>query len=276
MRIVELREKLQASKIEGRERPWGYKWLQRGPSIYITWFLIKTPIKPNTISAFNLLVGLAAVYSVTQLNFWWQLAGILLLYLNLLLDKVDGEVARYKNIYSLRGVYLDEINHYAIPPLFFLGLGWSLAHVSTVFSDHIILLTAAIAALGSIWLRLSHNLKYHIYFKKYRGQERLFADPFGGPTSEVEGLGVDTATIKKQYPIFRNILWFFHQFQDQLWVVIVLLAGLLYEYFLMPDAFFHSVLSWMLIGFAALYVLIFVENIIKGLLSIEKSVSALQ
>src|SRR3989344_7467067 len=118
--IQELREKLQREKLEGRERPWGYRLLQRGPSIYITKLFLKTPITPNQLTLLSIAFGITGSIFVLGLTPASKLAGIFFLYLNLVFDRVDGEVARYKGIYSLKGIFLDELNHLLVPPLFFL------------------------------------------------------------------------------------------------------------------------------------------------------------
>lgn len=41
--------------------------------------------------------------------------GFLTVYLSFLLDKSDGEIARFKHLYLLRGIYLDELYHTLVP-----------------------------------------------------------------------------------------------------------------------------------------------------------------
>ena len=108
--IAQLRDILQREKLEGRERPWGYRLFQRGPSIYITWLLLRTPITPNAVTLLSILSGVGGAYLLLYPNWKVKLAALFLFYLNLLLDRVDGEIARYKKQFSLKGIYLDELN----------------------------------------------------------------------------------------------------------------------------------------------------------------------
>ena len=55
------------------------------------------------------------------------LCGVLALVLYMLMDKVDGELARYYQRFSIVGVYLDELGHNFAPAGVFIGLGLHLA-----------------------------------------------------------------------------------------------------------------------------------------------------
>ena len=110
----ELRELLQSEKVKpvGWERPWGYVLLQRGPSIYLTRLALRYNLLPNHITLAGIAAGLSGSLLVFYGNKFGMAAGVFLLYVNILADKVDGEVARYRihkgsgGVYH-RGVYLD-------------------------------------------------------------------------------------------------------------------------------------------------------------------------
>lgn len=91
-------------------------------SIYITWLLLKTPIKPNQISVVGLLTGLAAIVCLAQGQGAFLLLGVFLAQLMMVLDAVDGEVARYRKITSLEGHFLDAVGYQLITGLLFIGV----------------------------------------------------------------------------------------------------------------------------------------------------------
>ena len=96
----------------------GYTF-HREVSIYVTKFLLTffPKIKPNTVSFLMIFVSLIGCLLLLSSCAYTAGTGIFLVYLGFILDKVDGEIARYKNTYSLRGGYLDEVYHMLIPNL---------------------------------------------------------------------------------------------------------------------------------------------------------------
>jgi phosphatidylglycerophosphate synthase len=119
--IRELTDKTQADK-RAKSFPlmWGYSW-HRNISIYLTWFLLKIfpRIKPQQVSCLMIVIGLVGALAILLgPNFTSKalvISGFLAIYLSFLLDKSDGEIARFKHIYPLRGVYLDELYHTLVP-----------------------------------------------------------------------------------------------------------------------------------------------------------------
>ncbi len=270
--ITELRKNLQAYKYENRERPWGYRYFQRGPSIYLTKLAIKLNLTPNQITLTGISLGIAgSVLVFFALPF--KILGAILLYLNILSDKVDGEVARYRiqnNLGSvyLRGVYLDELNHLIIPPLFLLGI--TLGIISRFPYDvSFLTLMGLAAALALPFLRVYHSLAPQIFMKKYIKHPELFASLPEKNVSDPVG------NIKKRHGILRRILQTIHQLQD--FFIIVFLFFIAFGLELAFPAFRPSLLSGLLlVAFGILLPLIVIENSIKGFFSIEYRVRDLK
>lgn len=159
--IKELREICQKQKTTDKNFASAYGYLfHRWISIYITnFFLVVFPaIKPNYISALMVVISLAGVAMLAILaEASWQILGIILVYFGFLLDKVDGEIARYKNLFPLRGIYLDEIYHAVIPSAFIFGFLRSQA-TESVLSAYVLVLVVYFILLNrygrKIWLIL--------------------------------------------------------------------------------------------------------------------------
>lgn len=264
--IQELREQLQKEKIEGRERPWAYRLLQRGPSIYITRILLTTPITPNQLTVISILLSLGGCALLLHPLWHYKLIGLFLFYLNLIFDRVDGEVARYKKIYSLKGIYLDEINHLIIPPLFFVALGWGISS-SSILPRNTLLLTSVAAALASVFLRATLNLPYHIFMKKYIKYKSIL------PISETKET---VASIRSAYAALYPAVRTMHQLQDLLHIIILFAIAFTGEYFLLPDYFLFPVSSYLLVGFGIFLTFFTIENILKGTRTIEARMSELE
>jgi len=86
-------------------------------SIYLTRFLLTVwpSVRPDFVSLIMILAGIGGTVLLSFSNFNTAILGVFLVYSSFLLDKVDGEIARYKKLFSLRGIYLDEIYHAIVP-----------------------------------------------------------------------------------------------------------------------------------------------------------------
>ena len=79
----------------------------RKVSFYIvTKYLMNRNITPNQITIFRNILLILAFISFMGLNHWYIL-GFILFQISELLDSVDGDVARYKNLGSKLGVWLE-------------------------------------------------------------------------------------------------------------------------------------------------------------------------
>ena len=161
-RIKELREICQSDKRKHRSlSDWGY--LQhRKFSIYITFALLKIfgrKINPNCVSVFNLLFGMALLWLIaTAKSQPFFVLLMLLFYFSFLLDKVDGEIARYQKRATLKGVYLDEIYHSFVLNGFILAVAASRGF-----------LFLGVAGFFLFFLnRYLHKIRYFIYAQKYK------------------------------------------------------------------------------------------------------------
>lgn len=148
--IKELRKICQEQKTIGKNFALAKGYLlHRRFSIYLTkFFLVFFPsIKPNFISLLMVLASLSGfVFLIVYGGRYWLL-GIFLFYFGFLLDRVDGEVARYKKLFPLRGVYLDEMYHAATPALLLFGIMYEPAS-KNIFAAALTGLTAYLILLN--------------------------------------------------------------------------------------------------------------------------------
>lgn len=91
-------------------------------SIYITRILIKTPITPNQITLFSIFIILFTAGLFATGNYFLSLLTIIPMELVIILDCVDGEVARYKKSFSLNGVFIEKLPEVISLPLIYGGV----------------------------------------------------------------------------------------------------------------------------------------------------------
>ena len=105
------------------------KYIVRPISIYFTWLIVRSPLSANNITFLQIIVGcLGALFLAFPYNNL-PIYGVLLIQISYILDCVDGEVARWKNLESDRGIYLDLICHTIIISLYMFCFGYGLWNV---------------------------------------------------------------------------------------------------------------------------------------------------
>ncbi|NLN63530.1 MAG: CDP-alcohol phosphatidyltransferase family protein [Myxococcales bacterium] len=138
--------------------------LNRKISVALTRLLVKTPLRPNTltlfISALGLLSGVAAFFPEVPLAL--VLAGVLF-QTQSILDGCDGELARLRFQFSTRGQWLDTIGDDLTNYAFCLGLGLGQARV---LDAPWLVAAALVVLLFQLW---SSGIMYQRIYKMKTG-----------------------------------------------------------------------------------------------------------
>jgi phosphatidylglycerophosphate synthase len=123
--VAELRAVTQPASLFARNsgEHWAGKLYMRRISPYLTRPLLRTRITPNAVTWFMMVVGLAAAGVLTLPGLAAAAGALLLVQFQLLLDCVDGEMARWQERRSPRGVYLDQIAHHLTETAILIALG---------------------------------------------------------------------------------------------------------------------------------------------------------
>ena len=164
--ISELRRICQPEYEQVRYNPYYryYRRFFRLFSIYLTRLLLKINTPANLISIFGILFGIIGSIYFYLSNF---LVGSIILQLWLLMDTLDGEVARYyyskhkqKN-YLIKGELLDLNSHHLIHSLIFIGFSLGLYNLT----KNINMIYLGIIALFSLLLNELIDLnKFKVLF----------------------------------------------------------------------------------------------------------------
>ncbi|HEY9276526.1 MAG TPA: CDP-alcohol phosphatidyltransferase family protein, partial [Candidatus Nanopelagicaceae bacterium] len=90
----------------------------------LTWVAVKIGATPNQVTLLSFLIGLFSAYSFSRGGFASTLLGALLLQLSIIVDCVDGELARYTRKFSSLGAWLDAVTDRVKEYLVFFGLAY--------------------------------------------------------------------------------------------------------------------------------------------------------
>jgi phosphatidylglycerophosphate synthase len=123
--IAELRAVGQPASIFARNsgEHWAGRLYVRRASPYLTRVLLRAGVSPDAATALMILVGLLAALSLSLGGIGGALGAVALIQLQILLDCSDGELARWLDRRSPRGVYLDRIGHWLTEAALPIGLG---------------------------------------------------------------------------------------------------------------------------------------------------------
>ena len=122
--IAQLRTVCQPISVTGRSNAehWVADLYLRRISLYLTKLLLKTSITANGITYLMIASGISISLAL-QINGWIGLIlALLLSQIQMLCDCCDGEVARWRNTQSPKGVFLDRVGHYLTEALIPLAL----------------------------------------------------------------------------------------------------------------------------------------------------------
>ncbi len=112
------------AKPAGEEGVFARVYLRRCAKPIVS-LLSRTSVTPNQITATFLGLMLSgALLLLGQRWYWVPVAGAGLLQIGLVLDAVDGAIARIRGIYSIKGVYLDMVGHRLVHAVLFTCTGF--------------------------------------------------------------------------------------------------------------------------------------------------------
>ena len=152
--IAQIREVSQPVSVTGRSNAehWVADLYLRKISPYLTRLLLATPITANGVTYLMILTGVSISGALLIPGYQGILLALFLSQLQMLWDCCDGEIARWRNTQSPKGVFLDRVGHYLteslIPVAFALRLSgwpsdtvtdWKLAFIGALISIMILL-----------------------------------------------------------------------------------------------------------------------------------------
>ena len=124
--IDELRTVCQPASVTGRSNAehWVADLYLRKISPYLTRLLLKTPITANGVTYLMIATGVSISLALQIPGFLGLFLAFVLSQLQMLWDCCDGEIARWRETQSPKGVFLDRVGHYLTESLLPIALAW--------------------------------------------------------------------------------------------------------------------------------------------------------
>lgn len=132
-------------------------YVGRPLSYILTIPFLKTSITPNQISYLSIIPILCGfiLMSITTSKLWLMIAWLMFFLWNIL-DGVDGNIARYKKIYSINGSVIDAMSGYASMVLTYFSVGIAASKMDSIFaiSSDIYVILGGLSGICVIFPRL--------------------------------------------------------------------------------------------------------------------------
>ena len=126
--IAELNDARLRLKLANRANDGFYSvFFLRKISKLFTWLAVRLKMTPNQVTLISFGVGLLSAYEFSKGSFWAIFTGAVLLQLSIIIDCVDGELARYTRQFSQLGAWLDAITDRIKEYLVFFALAYGAA-----------------------------------------------------------------------------------------------------------------------------------------------------
>lgn len=159
-------------KKNSRSSLWIQLWVRKA-SFPVTYVLINSGWTANMVSLLSWFVVAAGAICLGIDSFGFRLAGVILTNFWLILDCVDGNIARVKKVKTFMGDYYDAVAGYGPFSFSTIGIGMAAYHTSRFVPEnlkYLLILVAGIAAMSNLYMRLVHQKYLNCYFA---GQSRL-------------------------------------------------------------------------------------------------------
>lgn len=128
-------------------------------SLHIDPYLVNTRVTPNQLTYLMTVFGVLSLPALLVPGIPGAILGAVAVQLYLLLDCVDGEIARWRKQFSLGGVYLDRVGAYLTDAAVLVGFGlrgadlWGSGRIDWLWA-----FLGTLAALGAILIKSETDL----------------------------------------------------------------------------------------------------------------------
>lgn len=219
--IAELRRVCQPPSITGRRNAehWTGDLYMRRISPYLTRVLLRLGFRPNGVTGLMILSGCGAAAALLVPGMWGPVLAVLLTQLQMLWDASDGEVARWRGMFSPAGVFLDKVGHYAAESLIPVALGVRVAGGLGGMGDHYGWTTLGLALGMLLMFNKALNDMVHVA-RAHTGLDRL--PDTEAVTAPRQGLLARLRRVARYVPFHR----IFHSVELSLIILVVALIGL--------------------------------------------------
>lgn len=153
-------------KKNSRSSLWVQLWVRKA-SFPITYLFINAGWSANMVSVLSWILILVAAVLLSINDFSCMLWGVLLTNFWLVLDCVDGNIARVKKVKTFMGDFFDASAGYGPFSFTTIGLGMAAYHTSYLVPEeykYLLILIGGVGAMSNMYMRLIHQKYMNCFF----------------------------------------------------------------------------------------------------------------
>ena len=139
-------------------------WFSSKFSVLFSFIFINMRISADFATIIFFITGMLGVISFSIDKISYSILGYLLFRLHIIIDMVDGNIARFNNSYSIRGAYWDAVIHSILNPLFYIATCYSMF---LQYDNIDFLIISPFIALSSSVLMSVKNNYYKAQYQNY-------------------------------------------------------------------------------------------------------------
>lgn len=170
----EIKQSLTKKK-NSRSSLWVQLWVRKA-SFPVTYLFINAGWSANMVSVLSWIVIFAAAVLLSIDHFGCMLFGVILTNFWLVLDCVDGNIARVKKVKTFMGDFFDAVAGYGPFSFTTLGLGMAAYHTTFLIPEDYawtLILIGGVGSTANIYMRLIHQKYMNCYFAAKRTLNEL-------------------------------------------------------------------------------------------------------
>lgn len=153
-------------KKNSRSSLWVQLWVRKA-SFPVTYLFINAGWSANMVSVLSWILIFVAALCLCINNFWWMLTGVILTNFWLVLDCVDGNIARVKKKKSFMGDFFDAVAGYGPFSFTTLAMGIAAYNTSLLVPNEYkscLIVLGGFGAMCNLYMRLVHQKYLNCFF----------------------------------------------------------------------------------------------------------------
>ena len=187
-----------------KKRPLYMEMFTMKISIYVTKLLLYMPIHADQVTISMVLLAIIGSGMMAFGSILAMFIGITLIHFTVILDNVNGEIARYRKEGSLTGTFLEELYHTVSIPFIFFSLGYGVFSHTGARSAIIFGFLAAIFAAPIVLT----SIKTAVVKKgmgRLEGKKGMLPKKYTMLNSEINVKGGSTKTGRELYSLYGKL-----------------------------------------------------------------------
>lgn len=153
-------------KKNSRSSLWVQLWVRKA-SFSITYLFVNSGWTANMVSILSWIVIALAAICLSINSFGWMLTGVILTNFWLILDCVDGNIARVKKVKTFMGDFFDAVAGYGPFSFTTISLGIAAFHTSFLIPEqyrYFLIIIGGVGAMSNLYMRLVYQKYQNCFF----------------------------------------------------------------------------------------------------------------